>query len=68
MRLNAYLARAGIASRRKADDLIKAGRVRVNGETHTLDDPPKLDKQKSSTTKSIDTTVKLCQMSTKISA
>ena len=27
MRLNAYLARAGIASRRKADDLIKAGRV-----------------------------------------
>ena len=31
MRLNAYLARAGIASRRKADDLIKAGRVRVNG-------------------------------------
>jgi 23S rRNA pseudouridine2605 synthase len=31
MRLNAYLARAGIASRRKADDLIKAGRVTVNG-------------------------------------
>jgi 23S rRNA pseudouridine2605 synthase len=31
MRLNAYLARAGVASRRKADDLIKAGRVRVNG-------------------------------------
>ncbi len=31
MRLNAYLARAGIASRRKADELIKAGRVRVNG-------------------------------------
>jgi 23S rRNA pseudouridine2605 synthase len=30
MRLNAYLARAGIASRRGADDLIKAGRVRVN--------------------------------------
>src|SRR2546429_373113 len=29
MRLNAYLARAGIASRRGPDDLIKAGRVRV---------------------------------------
>jgi 23S rRNA pseudouridine2605 synthase len=31
MRLNAFLARAGVASRRRADDLIKAGRVRVNG-------------------------------------
>jgi 23S rRNA pseudouridine2605 synthase len=31
MRLNVYLSRAGVASRRKADDLIKAGRVRVNG-------------------------------------
>jgi 23S rRNA pseudouridine2605 synthase len=31
MRLNAWLARAGVASRRKADDLIKAGRVTVNG-------------------------------------
>jgi 23S rRNA pseudouridine2605 synthase len=31
MRLNAYLARAGIASRRGADELIKRGRVRVNG-------------------------------------
>ena len=31
MRLNAFLARAGIASRRKADELIKAGRVTVNG-------------------------------------
>jgi 23S rRNA pseudouridine2605 synthase len=31
MRLNAYLARAGLASRRGADELIKAGRVRVNG-------------------------------------
>jgi 23S rRNA pseudouridine2605 synthase len=36
MRLNAYLARAGIASRRKADDLIKAGRVSVNGELGQL--------------------------------
>jgi 23S rRNA pseudouridine2605 synthase len=31
VRLNAYLARAGVTSRRGADDLIKAGRVRVNG-------------------------------------
>ena len=31
VRLNAYLARAGVASRRKADELIKAGRVVVNG-------------------------------------
>ena len=36
MRLNAYLARAGIASRRGADELIKAGRVRVNGEPGRL--------------------------------
>jgi 23S rRNA pseudouridine2605 synthase len=31
MRLNKFLAHAGIASRRKADKLIAAGRVRVNG-------------------------------------
>jgi 23S rRNA pseudouridine2605 synthase len=36
MRLNAYLARAGVASRRGADELIKAGRVRVNGEAGRL--------------------------------
>jgi 23S rRNA pseudouridine2605 synthase len=36
MRLNAYLARAGVASRRAADDLIKAGRVQVNGATGQL--------------------------------
>jgi 23S rRNA pseudouridine2605 synthase len=36
VRLNAYLARAGIASRRKSDELIKAGRVRVNGEPGQL--------------------------------
>src|SRR6266576_4997122 len=38
MRLNAYLARAGVASRRGSDDLIKAGRVKDNdvpGELHT---------------------------------
>jgi 23S rRNA pseudouridine2605 synthase len=36
VRLNAYLARAGVASRRKADELIKAGRVTVNGEPGRL--------------------------------
>jgi 23S rRNA pseudouridine2605 synthase len=36
MRLNAYLARAGVASRRRADELIKAGRVSVNGEPGQL--------------------------------
>jgi 23S rRNA pseudouridine2605 synthase len=36
VRLNAYLARAGIASRRKSDELIKAGRVSVNGERGQL--------------------------------
>jgi 23S rRNA pseudouridine2605 synthase len=36
MRLNAFLARAGVASRRSADELIKAGRVTVNGEPGQL--------------------------------
>jgi 23S rRNA pseudouridine2605 synthase len=36
MRVNAYLARAGVASRRGAEDLIRAGRVRVNGEVAGL--------------------------------
>ena len=36
MRLNAFLARAGVASRRGADDLITAGRVTVNGEPGQL--------------------------------
>ena len=36
MRLNAYLARAGVASRRRADELITAGRVRVNGQPGQL--------------------------------
>jgi len=38
MRLNAYLARAGISSRRGADKLIKAGRVSVNGKQGQLND------------------------------
>jgi 23S rRNA pseudouridine2605 synthase len=37
VRLNAYLARAGVASRRGSDELIKSGRVRVNGELGRLD-------------------------------
>ena len=49
VRLNAFLARTGVASRRKADDLIKAGRVTVNGEPGQLntfvgaDDDVRLD-------------------------
>lgn len=33
MRLNRFLARSGVASRRKSDELIRDGKVRVNGET-----------------------------------
>ena len=36
MRLNRYLARAGVASRRASDELIKAGRVSVNGRPGEL--------------------------------
>jgi pseudouridine synthase len=36
VRLNAYLARAGVASRRRADELIVAGRVSVNGQPGAL--------------------------------
>jgi len=36
LRLQKYLAEAGIASRRASEELITAGRVRVNGETATL--------------------------------
>ena len=35
MRLNKYIAHAGIASRREADELIKIGAVSVNGEVIT---------------------------------
>lgn len=35
IRLNKYIARAGLASRRKADTLIEQGRVRVNGAVVT---------------------------------
>lgn len=36
MRLQKYLAGAGVASRRASEELITAGRVRVNGEPATL--------------------------------
>jgi 23S rRNA pseudouridine2605 synthase len=36
MRLQRALARAGIASRRRSEELIRAGRVRVNGEVAQL--------------------------------
>lgn len=35
IRLNRYLAQAGVASRREADDLIKAGVVTINGKVVT---------------------------------
>jgi 23S rRNA pseudouridine2605 synthase len=38
MRLNAYLAKAGVDSRRGADRLIKAGRISVNGRMGQLND------------------------------
>ncbi|MFN4070815.1 MAG: pseudouridine synthase [Thermus caldifontis] len=36
LRLQTFLARAGVASRRKAEELIRQGRVRVNGAVATL--------------------------------
>lgn len=36
MRINKYIASSGFCSRRKADELIGAGRVQVNGKTVTL--------------------------------
>jgi 23S rRNA pseudouridine2605 synthase len=36
MRLQRALARAGVASRRRAEDLIRSGRVRVNGQVAEL--------------------------------
>lgn len=35
MRLNKYIAAAGVASRRKADELITAGKVKINGQVCT---------------------------------
>lgn len=36
MRLQKYMAEAGVASRRKCEDLIQAGRVKVNGQVAIL--------------------------------
>ena len=36
MRLQRALARAGVTSRRKAEELIRAGRVRVDGAVATI--------------------------------
>lgn len=38
MRLNAFLARAGVASRRSADEIIKSAQVLVNGNPAKLND------------------------------
>jgi 23S rRNA pseudouridine2605 synthase len=35
MRLNRFLARSGVASRRGADEIVEAGRVKINGITVT---------------------------------
>ncbi|MDP6701527.1 MAG: S4 domain-containing protein [Candidatus Latescibacteria bacterium] len=37
MRLNRFLARCGIASRRRSDELIQSGVIRINGEV--VDEP-----------------------------
>ncbi len=46
IRLQKHLSQCGIASRRKAEELIEAGKVRVNGKVATLGDKvdPKRDK------------------------
>lgn len=36
MRINKFLADNGIASRRRADEMISAGRIKINGETASL--------------------------------
>ena len=41
MRINQYLAKQGVASRREADKLIAAGKVLLNGETALLGDKVK---------------------------
>jgi pseudouridine synthase len=48
MRINRYLARCGVASRRKSDDIISAGRVTLNGKVAQLSDA--VDPQKDSVT------------------
>lgn len=38
MRINQYLAKQGVASRREADKLITAGKVKLNGKVAVLGD------------------------------
>jgi 23S rRNA pseudouridine2604 synthase len=38
VRINVFLARAGVCSRRQADELIRSGRVRINGRPAALGD------------------------------
>ena len=46
IRLQKYLAECGVASRRKSEELIAAGKVKVNGVTALIGDKvnPKHDK------------------------
>jgi len=46
MRLQRALARAGVASRRKAEELIRAGRVKIDGRTATIGESVDPDTQK----------------------
>jgi len=46
MRLQRALARAGVTSRRKAEEVIRAGRVRVDGAVATLGMSVDLDRQR----------------------
>ena len=46
MRLQRAMARAGVASRRKAEDLIRDGRVRIDGQVATIGMSVDPDKQK----------------------
>lgn len=38
IRLQKFLSEAGVASRRKAEDMIRAGAVKVNGRTAEIGD------------------------------
>ena len=46
MRLQRALARAGVTSRRKAEDLIRAGRVRVDNAVATIGTSVDLERQR----------------------
>lgn len=46
MRIHRALARAGVASRRKAETLIRAGRVAINGAPATIGQPVDLNKDR----------------------